>query len=69
MALGRALNLSVLVEGVETEEQRVLLRLAGCNEMQGFLFARPGPRQTIDALLLEAKLETACGQKGKAQAS
>lgn len=69
VALGRALNLSVLVEGVETEEQRVLLRLAGCNEMQGFLFARPGPRQTIDALLLEAKLETARGQKGKAQAS
>ena len=69
VALGRALNLSVLVEGVETEEQRVLLRLAGCNEMQGFLFARPAPRQTIDALLLEAKLEAARGQKGKAQAS
>ncbi|HET7681848.1 MAG TPA: bifunctional diguanylate cyclase/phosphodiesterase, partial [Xanthobacteraceae bacterium] len=61
VALGRALNLSVLVEGVETEEQRVLLRLAGCDEMQGFLFARPGPRQTIDALLLEAKLQAARG--------
>ena len=69
VALGRALNLSVLVEGVETEEQRVFLRLAGCNEMQGFLFARPGPPKTIDALLLEAKLETARAQKGKAQAS
>lgn len=57
VALGRALNLSVLVEGVETEEQRMLLRLAGCDEMQGYLFARPAPRQTIDALLLEAKLE------------
>jgi diguanylate cyclase (GGDEF)-like protein len=59
VALGRALDLSVLVEGVETEEQRVLLRLAGCDEMQGFLFARPAPRQAIDALLLEAKLEVA----------
>ena len=39
VALGRALGMSVLIEGVETEEQRVLLRLAGCNEMQGFLFA------------------------------
>ncbi len=43
VALGRALGLSVLVEGVETEQQRVLLRLAGCDEMQGFLFAKPAP--------------------------
>jgi diguanylate cyclase (GGDEF)-like protein len=69
VALGRALNLSVLVEGVETEEQRLLLRLAGCDEMQGFLFARPAPRHAIDALLLESKLETARGGKNKAQAS
>lgn len=69
VALGRALNLSVLVEGVETEEQRVLLRLAGCDEMQGFLFARPAPRQAIDAMLLEAKLEAARGAAGKANAS
>jgi EAL domain-containing protein (putative c-di-GMP-specific phosphodiesterase class I) len=48
VALGRALGLTVVCEGVETEEQRVLLRLAGCDEMQGFLFARPGPRAQID---------------------
>jgi len=41
VALGRALGMDVVVEGVETEEQRVLLRLAGCNEMQGYLFAKP----------------------------
>jgi diguanylate cyclase (GGDEF)-like protein len=51
VALGRALGMSVLIEGVETEEQRVLLRLAGCTEMQGFLFARPAPREEIDRLL------------------
>jgi diguanylate cyclase (GGDEF)-like protein len=51
VALGRALGLTVLVEGVETEQQRVLLRLAGCDEMQGFLFARPTPANTIDRLL------------------
>ena len=56
VALGRALGLSVLVEGVETEQQRVLLRLAGCDEMQGFLFARPAPARTIDRLLEQGKL-------------
>jgi diguanylate cyclase (GGDEF)-like protein len=49
--LGRALGLAVLIEGVETEEQRVLLRLAGCCEMQGFLFAKPAPRHEIDRLV------------------
>jgi diguanylate cyclase (GGDEF)-like protein len=54
VALGRALDLTLLAEGVETEEQRVLLRLAGCEEMQGYLFARPGPREALDRLLAEA---------------
>jgi diguanylate cyclase (GGDEF)-like protein len=54
VALGRALGVAVVVEGVETEEQRVLLRLAGCDEMQGFLFAKPAPAQAIDKLLAKA---------------
>ena len=55
VTLGRALGLSVLGEGVETEQQRVLLRLAGCDEMQGFLFAKPAPAEAIDKLLLQGK--------------
>ena len=55
VGLGRALGLSVLAEGVETEEQRILLRLAGCDEMQGFLFASPSPREVID--LIVAKID------------
>jgi diguanylate cyclase (GGDEF)-like protein len=51
VTLGRALGMSVLIEGVETEEQRVLLRLAGCNEMQGFLFAKPATAEAIDRIL------------------
>ncbi len=55
VALGRALGLTVVVEGVETEKQRVLLRLAGCDEMQGYLFARPAPAKTIDRLIAQRK--------------
>jgi predicted signal transduction protein with EAL and GGDEF domain len=55
VALARALGLSVLVEGVETEHQRVLLRLAGCDEMQGFLFAKPAPAKAIDRLLVQTR--------------
>ena len=51
VTLGRALGMTLLAEGIETEEQRVLLRLAGCEEMQGYLFARPAPREALDRLL------------------
>jgi diguanylate cyclase (GGDEF)-like protein len=54
IALGRALDLTMLVEGIETEEQRALVRLAGCDEMQGYLFARPAPREEIDRMLVGA---------------
>jgi diguanylate cyclase (GGDEF)-like protein len=58
VALGRALGLSITVEGVETEQQRVLLRLAGCDEMQGYLFAKPASAKTIDRLLTRTKSGT-----------
>ncbi|MET0536679.1 MAG: EAL domain-containing protein [Xanthobacteraceae bacterium] len=51
VALGRALGMAVVIEGVESEAQRVVLRLAGCSEMQGYLFARPAPREAIDELV------------------
>ena len=51
VTLGHALGMKVLAEGVENDEQRVLLRLAGCDEMQGYLFARPGPAAEIDKAL------------------
>jgi diguanylate cyclase (GGDEF)-like protein len=51
VTLGHALGMIVLAEGVETDQQRVLLRLAGCDEMQGFLFARPRPAEAIDKIM------------------
>ncbi|GJE64744.1 putative signaling protein [Methylorubrum aminovorans] len=41
--LGHNLGLQVTVEGVETQEQLAVLRELGCDQMQGYLFARPMP--------------------------
>ena len=51
IGLGRALNIKVLAEGVETNEQREMLRLEGCDELQGYLFSRPRPLAEIGSLL------------------
>jgi diguanylate cyclase (GGDEF)-like protein len=42
-ALGRALDLTVTAEGVETQEQLEAIRAEGCTEMQGYLFSPPLP--------------------------
>ena len=41
ISLGHHLELKVLAEGVETQAQADCLRESGCEEVQGFLFARP----------------------------
>ncbi len=43
IALGKALSMSVLVEGIETEEQEQTLLKLGCDSGQGFFYARPMP--------------------------
>jgi EAL domain-containing protein (putative c-di-GMP-specific phosphodiesterase class I) len=43
LALGSGLGIKTVAEGVETEEQFLLLRAAGVDIVQGFLFSRPCP--------------------------
>ena len=41
--LGKTLQLKVIAEGVETAEQADILAGLGCDEVQGYFFARPQP--------------------------
>ncbi|MEC5323110.1 putative bifunctional diguanylate cyclase/phosphodiesterase [Aurantimonas sp. A3-2-R12] len=43
IALGKALDLSVVAEGVETADEHQLLRLTGCDYLQGYAFGKPMP--------------------------
>ena len=51
ISLGRAMDLTVIAEGVETEEQRLYLASLGCHAFQGFLFSRPLPIEEFELLL------------------
>lgn len=51
IAMANGLNLSVIAEGVETEEQRDLLSESGNTHYQGFLFSRPLPAHEFERLL------------------
>ena len=51
VSIANALNLTVTAEGVESEGQAHLLKLAGCHFLQGFHFSRPKPgRQRLGGL-------------------
>ncbi len=41
VALGKSIGCRVLAEGVETREQLTRIKALGCDEIQGFLFAKP----------------------------
>jgi len=47
IALGRALRLHVLAEGVEEDSQVEILKRQGCHLVQGFLYARPMPADDV----------------------
>jgi EAL domain-containing protein (putative c-di-GMP-specific phosphodiesterase class I) len=51
LSLGRAMSISVIAEGVETEEQRGYLAALGCHAFQGYLFSRPLPLDKFEAFV------------------
>ncbi|MDX1622327.1 MAG: EAL domain-containing protein, partial [Nitriliruptorales bacterium] len=51
IALARSLHLEVVAEGVENEGQVEALQMLECDQMQGFLYARPLPAEAIQRLV------------------
>ena len=51
IAMGHSLRLTLIAEGVETEEQLAFLRVRECHKVQGYLFGRPMPAAGLQALL------------------
>jgi len=49
--LARALNLTTVAEGVETEQQRDRLVALDCEYAQGYFFGRPGSAEALEALV------------------
>lgn len=49
--LGKSMNLTVLAEGVETEEEQNLLTTYGCDALQGYFISKPVTASEITALL------------------
>jgi PAS domain S-box-containing protein len=59
ISIGRQLRHRVIAEGVETLEQLEFLRKAGCDEVQGYLYAKPLPAYDFELSLRENWLLTA----------
>ena len=55
--MSKALDLTVLAEGVETEGQRAILEELGCDVVQGYLYSKPEPAAIIERAFLIPELE------------
>lgn len=53
VAMSNKLGLELLAEGVETREQVDVLRSIGCDQVQGYYYAKPMPAEEVFALLKE----------------
>jgi diguanylate cyclase (GGDEF)-like protein len=62
IAMGHALGLRVVGEGVETAAHQAVLRRQGCDELQGYHFSRPVPAERFAAYLAAA---TTAGRRAR----
>jgi EAL domain-containing protein (putative c-di-GMP-specific phosphodiesterase class I) len=58
LALGQALKLAVIAEGVETSAHHVFISDEGCTEFQGYLFSKPLPEDKLEEYLLTARIRS-----------
>jgi diguanylate cyclase (GGDEF)-like protein/PAS domain S-box-containing protein len=58
ISLAASLKMSVIAEGVETEEQLNVLKMHGCKEIQGYLICPPIPSEEFEAFLWDNLPET-----------
>ncbi|WP_046115364.1 EAL domain-containing protein [Aquincola tertiaricarbonis] len=65
IGLGHALRLQVVAEGVETEAEAAALQAAGCDELQGFLYAHPMPPQALAGWLAQQAAHAASPRRTK----
>jgi diguanylate cyclase (GGDEF)-like protein/PAS domain S-box-containing protein len=65
IALAHSLELSVVAEGVETDEQMSFLRSCRCDQMQGFLYSKPLPAEDFQKMIPGARAVPAAGIQGK----
>ena len=59
VALGQALGLRIVAEGVETDLQQSFLTQLGCDSLQGYLLGQPLPAERFLADIRRSELETA----------
>ena len=55
--LGKAMDLTILAEGVETEKQKELLSELGCDIIQGYLYSKPQPAAVVERMFLIPAME------------
>lgn len=56
VALGQALGLRIVAEGVETDTQQAFLTRLGCDSLQGYLLGRPQPAERFMAEIVDRQV-------------